>query len=250
MRPVSNSLDTSRHFRWLPFVLAGRPARRSYMRLTVFGEDMLSTRDLRHRSRRRELMALLVCATISTPTTAWSQRPSLSDLPSLLECKTDVASYLKFRHWISKGGADFVRAGYAWRKTNVFQAEYGLSHPVSVFGMQARVVGLTDNGVLAEVAGTTPRRLAQRLGVDPLVDATDLFVANKLVGANDAARAHAGQVQVAPTDVDALLGVTPTKPAYDAQEVIQVVTNLGQAGKTMVGCNYIRLPSRRTCRSR
>ena len=66
-----------------------------------------------------------------------------------------------------------------------------------------------------------------------------MFVATKLVTANDAAKAHPGAAQVAPTDLDSLFGEKPKQPAPDAQEVSQVVTNLGQASKTMVGCNYV-----------
>ena len=190
-------------------------------------------------SRQQRLIALSLCAALSTPMTAWAQAPTTADLSSILECKAGLASYFKFRRWISRGGADVARAGFAWRKTDLFQAEYGLSHRVAVFGMQARTLGLTDNGVLADVDGATPQRLAQQLGVDPLLSNGATFVANKLVAANKVARSHAGQIQVAPTGVDALLGITPTQPAYDAQETIQVVTNLGRAGKTLVGCNYI-----------
>ena len=188
---------------------------------------------------RLHLGALCLCSMVLRSATSWSQPVPTADLTLLLECKADVATYLTFRRWISRGGPDVARAGFAWRKTYRFEAEYGLSRTVSVFGLQARVFGLTGDGILAEVGGVTPQRLAQRLGIDPLLSTPTTFVANKLVAANDAAKAHAGEVQVAPTDLDALLGNGRAKPADDAQEVIQVITNQGQPGKTMVGCNYI-----------
>ncbi len=188
---------------------------------------------------RRVWAAGCLCAAVATPVSSWAQPATPAGLTALLECRADVATYLGFRRWISQGGNGVARAGYAWRGTDLFQAEYALSHPVSVFGMQVHTIGLTDNGVLAEVSGITPERLAGHLHVEPSVDGGAIFLATRLVTANDAAKAHAGQAQVAPTDLDSLFEAKPTRPSYDAREVTQVVTNLGHAGRTLVGCNYV-----------
>ena len=183
------------------------------------------------------LLAAVTAAGASVP--ALSQPAPAFDLSALLECRVEVSDYLNFRRWISRGGPAIATAGFAWRSTDLFQASYALAKPAAVFGMQARSIGLTSDGLLAEVAGTTPAQLTARLQMETSLSSGQIFLATKLVAANDAAKAHAGHAQVAPTDLDALFGEKPRQPSYDARETIRVVTNQGRPGKTFVGCNYV-----------
>ncbi len=166
---------------------------------------------------RCSVAGLLMLAT-ALPVAAQDFDPAALDLPALLECRADVPTYNGFAFWLA--GETNAADSLGWRKVdsgNPFLSQYELEKPLAAFGTETKTLVFTSSGPMAVLDGVTAPDLAKKLGIEPMISASQKFLGEKVVSEKN----------------ETSEGVT-----FATRISLNISTVETHPGKVLAGCSY------------
>jgi hypothetical protein len=142
------------------------------------------------------------------------------DTATLIECRSDIASYARSVVPLLNDAAAASAAGWTpLPRTNQYMSEFKLAAPISVFGTSTDQIAVSGGTIMAVLDQADPHPLATRLQLETGVDAPEKFMAGREVASREVVPPATGKTMI--------------------ESVILSVSNVSShPGKTLAGCTY------------
>lgn len=132
--------------------------------------------------RRRALLTLALFPALCCGAAADEFDPTSLDLPRMISCEMAARDYGQFAMWFAVEPDAPGKLGWtAVESANPLLGQFALPQPIDVFGYVVDTIVFTGTGPLALLSGISPRELADRLGVTPVVDTPEKFLGEKVL---------------------------------------------------------------------